>query len=212
MSKWEKAGMKSKKIIGLTGSIATGKSTAARIIRDLGYQVIDADKVAHELMEKDELNYNAIVGSFGGQILDGTGNIDRLLLGNIVFSDIDKLNLLNTLTHHNIFRKIEDIIENSKENIIFIELPILFELKLRGELSLPIEESWLIYVNYEKQLDRLIRRNNLTIEQAKDRIDSQMDIEKKRELADVIIYNDGDISHLEDQIKKRLDKKDESCC
>lgn len=202
--------MKSKKIIGLTGSIATGKSTAANIIRLLGYQVIDADKVAHELMDKGEANYNAILETFGNQILDKNALIDRNILGEIVFSDRNKLDLLNSLTHSNIFRKINSIIEKSENEVIFIELPILFELKLQDKLSLDIDETWLVYVDYEKQLERLMTRNDLSFEQAENRINSQMDVELKRKHADVVLFNDLDINHLRKQIKKRLDIKDES--
>ncbi|MFM1539163.1 dephospho-CoA kinase, partial [Helcococcus bovis] len=123
MLKWEIAGMKSK-IIGITGSIATGKSTVSNILKNKGYTVLDLDKIAHELMKKCEKNYINILSYFGDEILDEDGEIDRKKLGNIVFNDEKKLKKLNNLTHPNIFYTILGKINSLEEKIIFIDNPL----------------------------------------------------------------------------------------
>lgn len=192
------------KVIGLTGSIATGKSTAGNIIRNHGYQVINSDKIGHDLMEPGQKNYNEIVESFGKDILNEDKTINRTKLGEIVFSNKDKLELLNKISHKNIFNKINCIIHQSFDKIIFIELPILIELKKENKLSIEFDEIWLVYVNPEIQIKRLIERNDLSEKQAKDRIGSQMSIDEKLGYADFIINNEGSLEDMEDQINKRL--------
>ncbi|MDO5027171.1 MAG: dephospho-CoA kinase [Tissierellia bacterium] len=202
--------MKCKKIIGLTGSIATGKSTVARLLSDLGYQVVDADRIGHELMEKGNANYQEIVTYFGDEILSQDGQIDRNKLGQIVFSSEQDLKLLNKISHKNIFHKINDIIEKSQEDTIFVELPLLIELKNQGKLRLNLDEIWLVYVNQDLQLERLIKRNGFTEDEAIKRIKSQLSVEEKKEHADFVLYNDKDVNFLKTQILKRLEIKDES--
>lgn len=192
------------KVIGLTGAIATGKSTAGNIIRNHGYQVINSDKIGHDLMEPGQKNYNEIVESFGKDILNEDKTINRTKLGEIVFSNKDKLELLNKISHKNIFNKINCIIHQSFDKIIFIELPILIELKKENKLSIEFDEIWLVYVNPEIQIKRLIERNDLSEKQAKDRIGSQMSIDEKLGYADFIINNEGSLEDMEDQINKRL--------
>ena len=192
------------KVIGLTGAIATGKSTAGNIIRNHGYQVINSDKIGHDLMEPGQKNYNEIVESFGKDILNEDKTINRTKLGEIVFSNKDKLELLNKISHKNIFNKINCIIHQSFDKIIFIELPILIELKKENKLSIVFDEIWLVYVNPEIQIKRLIERNDLSEKQAKDRIGSQMSIDEKLGYADFIINNEGSLEDMEDQINKRL--------
>lgn len=196
--------MKCKKVIGLTGSIATGKSTAANILRKLGYEVIDSDKLGHLLMEPGQANYLGIVEEFGQEILLDDSSINRPMLSQIVFSDKSKLEKLNKITHHNIFTQINGIIQKSKNIIIFVELPILVELKLEDKLSIDFDEIWLVYVSQKMQMKRLMERNNFTSDQALDRIKSQLSVEVKKAHADFIIFNDKDISHMEKQIKDRL--------
>lgn len=108
--------MKSKKVIGITGSIATGKSTLARILRMRIFR--PGYRLGHELMQKGQVNYNNIVEYFGKSVLGNDGNIDRKKLSDLVFSDKDKLEALNSLTHSNIFNKIRDIIKNFEISVI----------------------------------------------------------------------------------------------
>lgn len=203
--------MKSRKIIGITGSIATGKSTAAQMIRDLGYKVIDSDKVGHRLMKKGEINYTNVVGFFGTQILDKSGEIDRQKLSSIVFGHEDSLSKLNELTHPNIFMALKDEIEASNDSIVFVELPLLFELKNENKLDLDIDEYWLVYVDQQTQISRLMDRNGYSYEEAQKRINSQMSIEDKKVLSDFIIRNDDDLNNMREQILFKLEdmKEDE---
>ena len=200
----DKSKNNSKYIIGITGSIATGKSTAASILRELGQEVIDADLVAHNLMKKGEQNYEGILEHFGKKILDDEGEISRKYLSDIVFSDKNQLNILNKLTHANIFNKIEMMAKDSDKKIVFIEIPLLVELLINGEMPLNLDEIWLIYLTREDQINRLIERNSLTRLEAIKRIDSQLPVDVKKEYSNVIIDNSLDLDHLKENIKERL--------
>lgn len=195
--------MKSR-IIGLTGSIATGKSTVSKYLIKKGYKVVDADKITHELMKKDNINYVEIVKHFGNSILDKYDEIDRKKLANIVFSDENKLNALNNLTHPNIFNKINETIEESDEKIIFLDIALLIEFIKNNIWNISLDEIWLVYVNKDIQLERLMKRNNFSEKEAKIRIKAQMDIDEKIKYSDFILYNDRDLEYLYKQIDERL--------
>ena len=195
--------MKSR-IIGLTGSIATGKSTVSKYLIKKGYKVVDADKITHELMKKDNINYVEIVKHFGNSILDKYDEIDRKKLANIVFSDENKLNALNNLTHTNIFNKINEKIEESDEKIIFLDIALLIEFIKHNIWNISLDEIWLVYVNKDIQLERLMKRNNFSEKEAKIRIKAQMDIDEKIKYSDFILYNDRDLEYLYKQIDERL--------
>lgn len=201
-------GMKSKKIIAITGSISTGKSTVSRILKDEGYLVIDADKITHELMKKNNINYRKIVEVFGKNILDENLEIDRKKLGEIVFKSNQNLSKLNSITHPNIFNKMKEIIKNSKTEIIFLDIALLIELidqKSRYLNGLNISEIWLVYCDKESQLERLMKRNNLTKKEAQTKIGAQMDIEAKIKYANFILDNTKDLDYLKLQIMKKLE-------
>lgn len=196
--------MKSKKLIGITGSIASGKSTASKLIQELGYEVIDSDKIAHILMKKGNINYYNIVNFFGVEILDIDKEIDRKKLGKIVFNDKEKLEKLNKLTHHNIFHNINNLIQSSKEDLIFVDIPLLIELKLKGNLPLDFNHIALIYVDVDTQLERLMKRDKINKEEALSKVNSQMSIEDKRKYCDIIIDNSKDLNHLELEVRDKL--------
>lgn len=201
--------MKSKKIIGLTGSIATGKSTVAKIISELGYRVIDADKVAHSLMLQGGVNYKLVVEYFGTQILGDDLEIDRSKLGELVFSSKERLEMLNKLTHDNIFHEINVIIKEIDEDVIFVEIPLLIELLLESKLKIELDEIWLVYVDSDEQIKRLMNRNSFTYEEAEKRVKSQIEVGLKKKYSDYIIENDKDLSHLKDQIIEGLERINE---
>ena len=201
--------MKSKKIIGLTGSIATGKSTAAKIISELGYRVIDADKVAHSLMLQGGVNYKLVVEYFGTQILGDDLEIDRSKLGELVFSSKERLEMLNKLTHDNIFHEINVIIKEIDEDVIFVEIPLLIELLLESKLKIELDQIWLVYVDSDEQIKRLMNRNSFTYEEAEKRVKSQIEVGLKKKYSDYIIENDKDLSHLKDQIIEGLERINE---
>lgn len=195
--------MKSR-IIGLTGSISTGKSTVSNYLKEKGYKVIDADEITHELMQKGNANYVKIVEHFGDSILDENLEIDRKKLSKIVFSDENELKMLNNLTHPNIFNKIKKTIEISDEKIIFLDIALLIEFIKDEKWDIPLDEIWLVYVNRNIQLERLIKRNNFSKEEANSRINAQMNIDEKIGYADFIIHNDRDLEYLYEQIDERL--------
>ncbi|MDO4604881.1 MAG: dephospho-CoA kinase [Helcococcus sp.] len=195
--------MKSR-IIGLTGSIATGKSTVSNYLKEKGYKVIDADQITHELMRKGNVNYIQIVKYFGCKILDENGEIDRKKLSKMVFSDKNELKKLNYLTHPNIFNKIKKTIEISDEKIIFLDIALLIEFIRDEKWNIHLDEIWLVYVDRNLQFERLKKRNNFSEEEANIRIDSQMKIDEKIKYANFILYNDRNLEYLYEQIDERL--------
>lgn len=197
--------MKSK-VIGITGSIATGKSVASELIRKKGFTVIDADNIAHQLMKRGEKNYQRLVDYYGDCIVGENGEIDRCELGKRVFSNKEELQKLNELTHADIFNRILEMINMCEDKVVFIELPILFELLKDGKLGINVDEKWLIYTNPELQKNRLMKRNRFSEKEAMDRINSQISVDVKREMADVVIDNSKDLKWLENQIDFNLER------
>lgn len=193
--------MKSRVII-VTGSISTGKSTVVDYLIKKNYSVIDSDKIAHILMKKGEKNYKNIVEYFGKKILDSKNEIDRKKLADIVFNDKKMLNRLNDLTHPSIYNKIINDIYESNEKIIFVDMPLFFEND--NTYKLKYDEIWLVYVDRETQKIRLINRNSYSEEEAKKRIDSQINIEEKKQFADFIIDNSKNREYTYEQIDERL--------
>lgn len=190
------------RILGITGGIASGKTTVCNFIKDKGYKVIDADEIARSLMKKGKVNHKKIVDYFGQGILERSGEINRQLLGSKVFSDPEMLKILNSIAHPHIFKEIKKEIERSKqERVIFLDIPLLFEEYdniLKYDIS--FDEIWLVFVDRDTQIDRLMKRNNLTKKEAIARIDSQISIDKKREKSDRIIFNLESIDSLKENI------------
>lgn len=193
--------MKSKVIV-ITGSIATGKSLVSSYLKDKGYKLLDADEIAHSLMQVGQVNYNNIVGCFGKDILDDKKNINNKKLANIVFDDKDKLDILNNLTHDNIFNKIMNDISILTDKIIFVDIPLYIENIANN--NLPVDEIWLVYTDEKTQLQRLMKRNDLNQEEATSRIKSQMSIEEKVKFADFIIDNRKSREETIKQVKEKL--------
>lgn len=195
------------KIIGITGGIATGKSTVTKIIQDKGYKVIDADEIAKSLMEKESASYKKTVEYFGKDILNESGEIDRKVLGEKVFSNPKLLKILNSITHPFIFKEIKNQMEEScGEDIVFLDIPLLFE-EYDNILKYGIyfDEIWLIFADRDTQIDRLMKRNGFTKKEAIKRIDAQMDIDIKKEKSSRIIYNLESIHELKKNINLLLE-------
>lgn len=193
--------MKSKVIV-ITGSIATGKSLVSSYLKDRGYKLLDADEIAHSLMQVGQVNYNNIVEYFGEDILDDNKNINNKKLANIVFNDKNQLEMLNNLTHDNIFNKIMNDISISTDKIIFVDIPLYIENITNN--NLPVNEIWLVYTDEKTQLQRLMKRNNLSQEEAASRIKSQMSIEEKVKFADFIIDNRKSRKETIKQVNEKL--------
>ncbi|PQL10945.1 dephospho-CoA kinase [Veillonella sp. T11011-6] len=176
--------------IGLTGGIASGKSTVLTYFKDKGIPYIDADIVAREVVEPGTEGLNAIVDTFGSNVLQDDGTLNREALGAIVFHNEEKRQLLNSCLKTHIRNRIMELTsqyEQGNTPILIYDIPLLIE----GEWYTMMDEVWLVYVNEPTQIDRLMSRNGYTREYALARINSQMRLDDKRSYADVIIDNNG---------------------
>jgi len=195
------------RVIVITGSIGTGKSTAVEIIRDLGFTVLDSDKIVHEGYNAGSELYYKIIGHFGKRVLKEE-KIDRRKLGRIVFNNEEKLNELNNIVHGYVYDKLKEGIENCCDNVIFLDIPLILETK---EMHEPIyDEIWLIYVSEETQRKRLIERalkENKDPEEVLKIIDKQISIEEKVFMVDEVINNEGSVEELKENIKALLEIK-----
>ena len=191
-------------LIGLTGGIGSGKSTVADIFRKYGYPIIDADLIAREIVEPGKKAWNEIVEYFGEDILLSDKSLNRKKLGDIIFADKDKRKKLNDITHPIIILEIlnrANALHSEYENII-VEIPLLYESQSENIFDLII----VVYVKKEIQLERLMNREDIPKSEAIQKINSQMDLEEKKDKADVVIYNDKEIGETENQIKLFIEK------
>lgn len=190
------------KIIGITGGIASGKSTAVALIRQAGYQVIDADQVVHELQAKGGRLYQVLLETFGQDILLPSGELDRPKLAELLFAHADSMakssQQQNAIIREALAKQREEL--SQTEAIFFMDLPLLVELGYQDWF----DAIWLLYVDEETQLKRLMERNQLTELAAKQRIASQLPMSQKKAYADLVIDNNGDLQALETQIHKVL--------
>lgn len=173
--------------VGLTGGIASGKSTVSRLFREAGAFVIDADEIAHAVIRRGAPAYDGVVEAFGAVILDKKGEIDRKRLGEIVFNDARRRERLNQLVHPHVYAQAEKekraIAAAHPEAVILFDVPLLIETGVHREMDRVI----VVYVDRATQIDRLIQRDGLTREEAERRIDAQMPLDEKRRFADEII-------------------------
>lgn len=191
-------------ILGLTGGIASGKSTASRIFREMGYEVYDADTIAHETLKK-ELCKKVIENEFGKTILDEKGEINRKYLREIVFRDREKLKKLNSIIHPIVIKEFENIKKNiDYKKIIIFDIPLLFETKL----EYLCDKIVLIFTDRETQIQRIISRDKISRELAQKMIDSQETLESKKMKSDYIIDNSRSILELKNEIILILEKID----
>lgn len=196
------------KVIGLTGGIATGKSTVSNIIKDMGYKVIDADLIAREVVEKGKAAYLEIVEHFGKDILDEDENINRKKLGSIIFNDKAKREILNSIVHPYILNSIKERIEGEKyRELIFVDIPLLIEvLDDLNAKGIYFDEIWLVYVDEKKQLERLMERDKIEKEEAIRKIKAQMPMEVKIKYATKVIDNSGGKEALRTMVKKMVEE------
>ncbi len=181
--------------IALTGSIATGKSSTVKLLEASGFHIIDADKIAHKILDEQ---HPAIAEKFG-ETLVHEGKVDRKALGAIVFSDNTKRKELEALLHPLIYDEIERLsVEQDKlGRPYFIDIPLFFENK-----RYPIEKSLVVYTTKEQQLERLMQREGYTKEEALNRIQAQIPVEEKRKLATYVIDNSGTLTQLEKECER----------
>ncbi|MBS6535821.1 dephospho-CoA kinase [Peptoniphilus harei] len=194
--------MSQNKIIGLTGSISTGKTQVSNYLRDRGEKVIDADLIAREVVDLEPVK-KKIKEAFGNGIYKDD-ELDRKALGEIVFRDKEKRQVLNEIEHPEIYRIILEEVKNSKGRV-FVDIPLLFESQhLNEKYGLDFDEVWLVYVNRETQVKRLIKRDRISRGYALEKINSQMSVEDKKIMADVIIDNSGSLEETFKQVEENL--------
>jgi len=196
------------RVVVITGGIGTGKSTAVNIIKDMGFTVLDSDKIVHEGYNIGSELYHKIIDNFGEKILKENRAIDRQELGKIVFSNDERLNKLNEIVHEYVYDKLNDGIKESSDSVIFLDIPLILETK---DMHEPVyDEIWLIYVSEETQRKRLTDRaisENKNPEDVLKIIDKQIPIEEKVFMADEVINNEGSRNALEKKIKNLLEIK-----
>ena len=177
------------KVIGLTGGIASGKSTITDFLRRQGYPVIDADQVVHELQAKGGKLYQVLVAEFGNSILTAEGDLDRKKLGQAVFENAGlraRLSLLQDKIIREELLARRDALKQT-EDVIFMDIPLLYEADYSGE----VDEVWLVYVDKAQQLERLMKRNGFSVQDAENRLNAQLSLKEKRAKAQVLIDNSG---------------------
>ncbi|MGT2744616.1 dephospho-CoA kinase [Streptococcus phocae subsp. phocae] len=192
------------KLIGITGGIASGKTTLVNMVRQAGYEVIDADSVVHDLQAKGGKLYEALVDTFGSDILQADGELNRIKLAEMVFSNPENRaissRIQDQIIREELKQRRDDLLE--KENILFMDIPLLIELGYQDWFN----DIWLVDVTPETQLKRLMARNHLTLSQANQRIASQLPLSAKRPCASLLIDNNKDLPALEKQVREALHK------
>ena len=190
-------------VIGLTGGIASGKSTVSTMFKEMFITVIDADVEARLAVDKGEPAYLKIAAEFGEEILLPNKEIDRTKLGSIIFHQADKRQLLNEIVHPEVRIRMNRKIEQAKQNeekVVVLDIPLLFESKL----TYMVDKTLLVYVDGVIQLQRLMDRNSLTQVEATARIQSQMPLTEKVSLADAVINNNGSRQETKKQLNDIL--------
>ncbi|MEZ7743814.1 dephospho-CoA kinase [Gemella sanguinis] len=194
-------------IIGITGSIACGKSTVSNYLKSKGYIVIDADKIGHEALDDDYVKEKLIL-AFGNEILEDN-KINRQKLGELVFGNSSNLNVLNSIIHPEIRKKIlEKIDKNNDKELIFIDVALLFEAKF-DDL---VDKIIVVYVDENTQLTRLMKRNSISKKEALSRIVSQMSPIEKAKLGDYTVNNNLDVINTYEQVDKVLSELKKGRC
>jgi len=191
-----------KLLIGLTGGIASGKSTVSEYLCDKGYPVIDADKIARHIVDVGKPALQEIADAFGDDFLEVDGSLNRKKLGELVFSDKESREILNKITHEKIFCEMQKEIDLlfSDHDVVFADVPLLFESN-RANFY---DEIWLVYVTPEVQIKRLVTRDNVSEIFAKKQIDAQMSLENKKRLADKVFNNNGALDELYQKVEESL--------
>ena len=193
-----------RKIIGITGGIASGKSTVTEFLRQKGFQVVDADAVVHQLQKPGGRLYQVLVEHFGEKILLENGELNRPLLASLIFSNPEEQEW-SKRTQGEIIREELDALRNQlaqTEALFFMDIPLLFE----QDYASWFDETWLVYVNRDVQLERLMRRDQISKEAAESRLNSQWPLERKISLASHSLDNNGNQEQLIAQVVQLLEE------
>ncbi|EEI83338.1 dephospho-CoA kinase [Anaerococcus tetradius] len=190
--------------IVITGIIASGKSTLCDILRQKGFLVIDADQVNKKLIKEGGKNYLAIKSDeVFAPAFDGE-KLDKKKLAQLIFADKEKMDRLNELSHKNIIEEIDSIIDKSSRDKVFIEIPLFFQMKE----TFPCDKIILVTAKRDVQIQRLIKRDGISLTYAKKKIESQDELERMKENSDIIIDNSDGVDKLKEEIEKILDRGD----
>ncbi len=188
-------------IIGITGSIACGKSLVSNYLQEKGYTIIDADKIGHMALENDEVK-KQLVNKFGKSILKDN-EVNRVTLGKLVFENNENLKELNNIIHPQIRKNISEQLQVHKnEKLVFVDVPLLFEAKF-DDL---VEKIIVISLDEKIQLERLMNRNSLSKEEALQRIKSQIPVREKEKLGDYVVDNSFTQENTYNQVDRILEK------
>ena len=192
-----------RKIIGITGGIASGKSTVTNFLREKGFQVVDADAVVHQLQRPGGRLYQILVQHFGQEIILENGELNRPFLASLIFSNPEEREW-SKQTQGEIIREelaaLRDQLAQT-EAIFFMDIPLLFEQNYVAWF----DETWLVYVDYDIQLERFMKRDQLSKESAEVRLATQWSLEEKKSLASHVLDNNGNQDHLLGQVAFLLD-------
>ena len=191
------------KIIGITGGIASGKSTVTNFLRQKGFEVIDADAVVHQLQNPGGRLYQMLVAHFGAKILLEDGELNRPLLASLIFNNSDEREW-SKQTQGKIIRQELGALRDKFyeiEELFFMDIPLLFE----QDYASWFDETWLVYVSPDVQLKRLMKRNHLSKEAAEARLASQWSLEEKKKLANHLLDNNGSRDQLLSQVVTLLE-------
>lgn len=188
-------------ILGLTGGIATGKSTVSNYFKQLNIPVCDTDVLAREVVLPNSKGLNQLIATFGSEIINVDGTLNRAKLANIIFSNENKRETVNSILHPLIFEEIEQFKQKyQKSSLIVIDMPLLFEVGYQNK----VDKVMVVYTDATTQYERLIKRDGFTPQQAKARMDSQMPLGEKVKLADVVIDNSKAIEETFKQVDSYL--------
>lgn len=193
-------------IIGITGGIASGKSTVTKYLNGLGYEVIDFDRLSREVLT-NRFVVKELTIAFGDYIIEND-KVNRSRLAKIIFSDRYARERLNEIMHPRIYMKATREIKKLKnEKMIFLDIPLLFESKnFYPKFYSQLNETWVISTNENVQRTRLMLRDQITLEEAEGKIKSQLKLQLKEKLGDVVIYNNGNLESLYKQIDGHLEQ------
>lgn len=193
------------KVIGLTGGIATGKSTVSKLLSEYGFKIVDADIASRKAVEKGSTALERIKETFGDEAITSDGEMNRQYIGELVFNHPEKRLELNEIIHP----IVRTIMEQEKEQYVqqgydvIMDIPLLFE----NDLQDTVDEVWVVYTSESIQIERLMERNDLSQEDAKARVYSQISIDKKSRMADHVIDNLGDKLELKQNLQQLLEEE-----
>lgn len=193
-------------VIGVTGGTGVGKSVVSEYLAEKGYPVIDADKVAKLLVEPGMPLLDEYVKAFGEEILFDDGSLNRKLLGEIVFADSSKLKILNDIVQKVIIKYLASEIKKyrlaDKDKYVFIDAPLIVEWRCEYLCDV----LWLVDADIDVRAERIMKRDGISRKTALDRIDSQLENERKKEVADLVLDNSKDLEYIYQQIEAGLEK------